>query len=990
VRVAGPSIDAARARSSRSFLLGLAVATGLAAIDVALGSGTAIIGTLVVAPLVTAFGATARLTALVWAYALGVALLLGAVDGAFGSGDHVTRVLTVLAGGALVVVIAYLRRSRELDASRLEVQYAVARILSEANSLEEAAPRLLQTIGDRLGWEVAGLWELREPGVLRCVTTWSASGVEAPEFHRVSREFVFRPGMGLPGRVLETNAPAWVPDVRDDDNFPRAPAAAAAGLRAAVGFPVRTARGPGAVIEFFARTIAEPDEELLRFMEALGNQVGEFLDALRAREAVAASEARKSAVVESALDGVITIDHTGKVVEFNAAAEETFGYTEEEAVGREMAALVVPPAYRERHRAGLRRVVETGESTILGQRIELTAMGVDGNEFPVELAITRIGGEEPPMFTGYVRDITDRKRAEEERERLLQLEQVARLGAVQARDQLEAILSGVADGVTAQAPDGRLIYANEAAVETLGYGSVDELLEAPVRDVLERFEILDEEGAPFPLERLPGRVALAERTTSEALIRFRVRRTGEERWSQVKAAPVLDEDGEVLMAINVMEDITEHKRSELREQFLSESTRVLQASLDLDETLEQVARLAVPDMADWCVVDLAGTGGSIERVALVHTDPARVAQAEQLQERYPPDPRSETGVPQVLRTGRPELYPEVPDELLEQGAVDEEHLRLLREFGLRSAMIVPMISRGRALGALTFVSGPSGRHFDAHDLALAEELARRCADAVQNARVFAERSNIAQTLQRSLLPAELPSIPGFETAARFEASGEGNEVGGDFYDLFQTRERGWTVVVGDVCGKGPDAAAVTALARYTLRAAAMREQLPSRILRLLNEALLRQRDDRRFCTVAYAYLEAGNDGARVGIANGGHPLPLVLRADGSVEWLGTHGTLLGVVEDPDLEDTAASLSGGDALVFYTDGVTEARGDGGHLDERRLVELLSSCAGMDAQAIATCVTSAAIEVQGGRLRDDIAVVVLRALDEQLVPAEGVQE
>ena len=176
------------------------------------------------------------------------------------------------------------------------------------------------------------------------------------------------------------------------------------------------------------------------------------------------------------------------------------------------------------------------------------------------------------------------------------------------------------------------------------------------------------------------------------------------------------------------------------------------------------------------------------------------------------------------------------------------------------------------------MTGRSGRRFDEQDLELGEELARRCATAIDNARLYGERAYIARTLQESLLPAELPEIPGLETAARFRATGEGNEVGGDFYDLFESGGRGWTVVIGDVCGKGPDAAAVTALARYTLRAAAMRERLPSRSLALLNEALLRQRGDRRFCTVAYAYLETLDSGARVGFASGGHPLPLVLRA----------------------------------------------------------------------------------------------------------------
>jgi serine phosphatase RsbU (regulator of sigma subunit) len=252
---------------------------------------------------------------------------------------------------------------------------------------------------------------------------------------------------------------------------------------------------------------------------------------------------------------------------------------------------------------------------------------------------------------------------------------------------------------------------------------------------------------------------------------------------------------------------------------------------------------------------------------------------------------------------------------------------------------------------------------------------------VDNARLYRDRSYIARTLQESLLPVELPEIEGIETAARFRPTGEGNEVGGDFYDVFETGARGgWTVVMGDVCGKGPDAAAVTALARYTLRAAAMREQLPSRSLEVLNEALLRQRDDRRFCTVAYAYLEKLDHGARAGISTGGHPLPLLLRRGGNVEPVGAPGTLLGIVPDPDLEDRAVTLEPGDALVFYTDGVIESRArSNGVLDERRLAELVSTCAGQGADAIAATIEEAAVLSQEGSPKDDIAVLVLRVAE-----------
>lgn len=832
---ARPSIRAAQDRGTRSLLLALVLAAAIAGADAALGASPALIDLLVVPPVFAAAAAGPGRTAIVGGLCAALAVPLGLVGDPFLSTDHAVSIATVALGGVLAVWVSLLRESREKDSARLRIQYAAARVLSESESLEDAAPSLLETIGGPLGWEVGGLWRIQSSGLIRCIGFWSAPGVDAREFQRISSDLELRSGTGLPGRVLESGRPAWIPDVLSDQNFPRAPYAAQAGLRAALAFPIQAGGSVEAVIEFFARRIAQPDDELTRFMATIGTQVGEFIDARRAEEDL---------------------------------------------------------------------------------RVE-------------------------------------RGRAQQERERLLQLEQVARLGAMQAREQLEAILGGVADGVTAQAPDGRLVYANEAAVHALGYESAPELLTAPLDEFMDRVEVFDEEGNPFPVEQLPGRKALAGEA-AETLVRFRARATGDEHWSLVKANPVVDSDGDVVMAINVMEDITEHKRSELREQFLSESSRVLAASLDRDRTLEQVARLAVPDIADRCRVDLVAGDGSIQRVAQAQGDSAGTALADARQADRP----DERDVARVLKTGRSELYSEIP-----------------------SVMIVPLRARDHSVGALTFVSGPSARRFDEHDLALAEELARRCANAIENARLFGERDYIAQTLQRSLLPAELPHIPGLETAARFLPASGGQDVGGDFYDLFQTRDTGWTVVVGDVCGKGPDAAAVTALARYTLRAAAMREKVPSRILAVLNEALLRQRDDRRFCTVSYAQIDVHESGVRVGSTSGGHPLPLVLRANGDVEQLGKPGTLLGVVEHPHLTDTGATLGPGDALVFYTDGVTEAGAGSrnGQFGEERLAELVASCAGRSAETIAARIEAAALDAQAGNARDDIAVVTVRVSD-----------
>jgi serine phosphatase RsbU (regulator of sigma subunit)/PAS domain-containing protein len=549
-------------------------------------------------------------------------------------------------------------------------------------------------------------------------------------------------------------------------------------------------------------------------------------------------------------------------------------------------------------------------------------------------------------------------------------------GGGATRDQLEAMLRGVADAVTAQAPDGRLIYANEAAVRTLGFESREALQAAPSTEVLGRFEIFDEAGEPFPISDLPGRRALLGEEAPEAVVRFRVRATGEERWSAIKANPIRDGGGQVSMAINVIEDITAHKRAELAQRFLSRSSNVLSGWLDSEELLKRVARLAIPEMADWCAVDLLNADGSLERVALTHADPALREQALELSRRYPPAAGTPGGAHEVMRSGEPRLFADVPDELLRSVTRSDEHYRLLRALGVRSAIVVPMTTRDRTLGALTFATGPSGRRYDDHDVEVAHELARRCATALDNNRLYSERSYIARTLQEGLLPLELAEVPGVEAAVRFRHSGDGGEVGGDFYDLFATGSRGWTIVIGDVCGKGPDAAAVTALARYTLRTAALRHRLPSRSLSILNEALLRQRSDRRFCTVGYAYLEKIDAGARIGFASAGHPLPLLLHADGSVEPVGAPGTLLGVVPDPDLEDRSLTLSRGDALVFFTDGVIEPRGPGETLDEARLAELVASCAGREADAIAAEIEQAAVKSHAGRPRDDIAVLVLR--------------
>ena len=284
-----------------------------------------------------------------------------------------------------------------------------------------------------------------------------------------------------------------------------------------------------------------------------------------------------------------------------------------------------------------------------------------------------------------------------------------------------------------------------------------------------------------------------------------------------------------------------------------------------------------------------------------------------------------------------------------------------------------LTDRGRELGAIDLVDRP-GREYTARDEAILTQLAGLSSVAISNARLYDRERTIARTLQRSLRPGGLPGVPGLAAAVRFRPAGENIELGGDFYDLYKARDGGWAALIGDVQGKGPDAAAVTALARHTLRAAAAYEHSPSAILTLLHRALREQRSDDRFITVAYAHMQVAVEHVRLELACGGHPLPLVIHPDGSVEPVGRLGTLLGTDIDPLLADVTLELDLGDVLVLYTDGVTEVRR---HRTEvfgtAELTALLGTCGGLEPAEVAEKVEAAVLAASDGKLRDDVAIL-----------------
>ena len=476
---------------------------------------------------------------------------------------------------------------------------------------------------------------------------------------------------------------------------------------------------------------------------------------------------------------------------------------------------------------------------------------------------------------------------------------------------------------------------------------------------------------------------------------------GEIRWIEARGRPVLDVAGRPLRMVGVATDVTERrilddvKASLLRREhdarvtaeqaqgqlsFLATATGALNASLDPATTIEHLGRLVVPQLCDIFFVDLMDESGNLEPATAGHGDEEVLAVARELQRR-----RRDLGgggglwdVRKVAFSGRTELLSNITDDKLRAASAgNPDHLDLYRRIGAKAAAIVPMVAHGRVLGVLSFISTTDQHRFGDDNLHLINGLASRAAMAIDNANLFAARNRVARVLQATLLPPALPDIPTFDVAARYRVAEAGTEIGGDFYDIFEVSEGAWTVVIGDVCGRGPEAAALTGLMRHSVRVAAMHESRPSKVLGQTNEAILDQIDDTRFCTAALIHLDAGSSNGRVHISasSAGHPCPVVVRPDGRVEPIDCAGTLLGVLPNPPLVDASLELEAGCLIVAYTDGVTEARSGHDQFGEARLYAVLADAAGQSAEEVAARVDEAVAAFQDAS-NDDLAVLVLR--------------
>ena len=524
--------------------------------------------------------------------------------------------------GDLLVIVQDIGSRRE-SRRGLSVQHLVSRIIVEAQGAGETISTVLSEVAIALRWSFAAYWEVdKATNSLKPAETWRAPGRNLDRFEKATRETVLPYGTGIPGRAWVEGTPTWEADVAGNGKYPRSQVAARDGLHSAFAFPIRTREKFFGVMEFFGEDVLPPDQALLNAAEGVGYQLGEYLERGRATEAAQASEIRKASILDTALDCIITSDADGVIMEFNPAAEATFGYRKADVLGRQMSELIIPPSLREAHRAGMKRYLATGEAHVLGRRIEITAMRSDGSEFPIELGIVRVPLPGPAFFTAYLRDLSERKRLERE------------------------------------------------------------------------------------------------------------------------------------------------------QKFLLHASEELASSLDYETTIASIARLAVPDLADWCAVDVIDPDGKIRRVAVAHEDPEKVSLVQRLEEKYPTDPDATFGVPAVLRSGEPEYVADIPDSLLVQAARDAAHLKALRDLGLKSYLVVPLKARGQIFGALTLVYAESGRRFQESDLALATDLARRIGTSIENARLLEDSEQARHELEEQAAEMEIQATEMEQTQDQMEITNE--------------------------------------------------------------------------------------------------------------------------------------------------------------------------------------------------------------------------
>ncbi|MER6473302.1 SpoIIE family protein phosphatase [Streptomyces collinus] len=709
---------------------------------------------------------------------------------------------------------------------------------------------------------------------------------------------------------------------------------------------------------------------------------------------------------------VLQIDRKGTITAWNEDAEELFGYPAPEIIGRPLTDLAAWPH-------------TPGTGTGIAEALQLSrwegsygVRGADGRVAQVYASHLRVRdtGGEPSTVCLLVRD---HERAVLQSPQRVPAGDQSTASDGQSTDPFEVFIGSPAPDDL----DGLLQRTVERARDMLDGDSAflllatDDETELEVRastglpSARQRFARVPVEAGPgrygsarMPavhddLNAVPGAVPLLNGTGMRSVVTvplkvegrltgsLGVAAEGAGRYSNEEALRLQFAADRIALAVESarLGELERLRRGSLS--FLVEASDLLAGTLDRDQTLALMAQMTVPTLATWCAVYTIADQASEPYLSYVlHEDEELIDGIKSLLSKVaPPDPVPTPGA-RVWST---------PGEVAHQAALSSS----MRNLGLSGGpthqvasgigptlatasavggetVVLPLVARNRVIGMLT-LGKPTDEHFRQEILELAEDLSRRAALALDNARLYSERTAISQSLQRSLLPPGLPQIDGVEVEVIYRAAGEGNEVGGDFYDLFPIGNGAYGFAIGDVCGTGPNAAAVTGLARHALRLLAREGLSGPAVLERLNSAILDEGDRSRFLTLLYGEMRPQEDGsAELKVVCAGHPLPLRLRQDGTVDAAAEPQPLLGVIEDLELYEQTVTLDPGDVLLCVTDGVTERREGTRMLGDDGLADVLTTCTGLTAGAVAARIMRAVERFASDAPSDDMAILAMR--------------
>lgn len=529
---------------------------------------------------------------------------------------------------------------------------------------------------------------------------------------------------------------------------------------------------------------------------------------------------------------------------------------------------------------------------------------------------------------------------------------------------LAQVVRSTRDAVLSKDLDGVITSWNPAAIRLYGYSEAEAVgahisLLIPADHKNEEQEILT-------------RVRHGEAV--ETYETERIRKDGVRINVSLTISPIEHPQRGIVGASVIARDITAESRRRDAQDFLVAATRGLDASLDFDRTARTIVETAVPELAELCVLDFIRRDGWVGNSVVGAADPDAAAVLEGIRRRTPLDPRCDHPVAQVLRAGRPMVWRDLTaPSVLEDVVQSDDHRKLIEEARYQSAAVAPLVARGATLGTISFLHASTDMRYEAEDLSLLGELADRAAMALDNARLYAERDQIAQNLQRGLRPPEPPYVPGLDIAVVFDAFGEGMEIGGDLYDILPTEDGCW-IMIGDVTGKGSVAAGVSVALRHSMRGLARQIDQPRELLAQLNEMLLEGRSLNDFATALLLRLRRDGERWTATLAAAGHPPAIHVTGEGPVQLGG--GAVLGAWADAPIPSHEIELLAGETLVLATDGWFEAGPPETHVGPEALAELAHSFADLELGEMTECLRQDAISRSSGRLRDDLVLLALR--------------